>query len=682
MAKGPKKQTRETSVSTASAARPQPNLSPTPAAWLQWLPWVALGLTALAYIPALGADYVNWDDGDYVYDKGKLLLSDNARLWELLTTPVQGNFQPLTMLSLKINYWISGLEPWSYHLLNVLFHLANTLLVWVLAKKLSDGNLLVAFLCALLFGVHPMHVESVAWISERKDVLYTLFFLGGLWSYLKYAESGSTAHYALALVWGSCSLLSKPAAVVFPAVLFTFDYLRARPLNAKLFLEKIPFVGLALGLALLTLKFQSEIGATEGTEIFGMGKRLLFACYGLMMYAVKMVVPYPAVPFYPFPPLNESPTLPYLIAPVVVAGMIGLAFLAHRRQWRAVAFGLAFYAINLALVLQLIPVGSAVIAERYTYVPYIGLFFALGWALDRWLKGTATAWALTATLGAVFTALCFVQVGVWKSGETLWDHTIRHYPSSRAYVNRAILYREQMKEEPNNSPNKKLLGEKAISLYTLSIAGNAKDHEAHSSRGNVYFDFGNYQQAIADYDKALSIKPDHINSLDNRGAAYAFLKQYDKALQDFVRAIEIDSAHPSVYKNRGVTLYEMGRFAESRADYLKYLQFEPMDFAVMNSVGVCEQGLGQYEQSINTFTKAIQDAQKAVVSGSLKPIELEKTNNNINVLLQNRAISYYNFSLMQKDRAAELLEAARNDVRTVAQRGGKNNPAFLQVIGM
>jgi tetratricopeptide (TPR) repeat protein len=668
----------------APPVRPAQPLAGAPSAqkFAAWLPWVALALTAVAYLPTLGADFVNWDDGDYVYDKGKLLLSDNGRLWELLTTPVQGNFQPLTMLSLKLNYWVSGLDPWSYHLLNVLFHLANTYLVWLLAQKLSGGKDLVAFVAALFFGVHPMHVESVAWVSERKDVLYSLFFLLGLWQYARYTETGGKAHYLAALLMGSCSLLSKPAAVVFPAVLFALDYLRERPLNARLFLEKIPFFALALGLAYLTLKFQRDIGATEGSEIFGWGKRLLFACYGLMMYVVKMVVPYPAVPFYPFPPLNESPTLPYLVSPVFVAGAAALAFFAHLRQWRALSFGLAFYAVNLALVLQLIPVGSAVIAERYTYMPYVGLFFALGWALDRWSVGSTAAWAATWVLGTVFTGLSFMQAGVWKNGETLWDHTIEHYPSSRAYVNRAVLYRKAMNDEPAGSPNKKALGEKAIALYTESIRTNAKDHEAHSSRGNIYFDFGRYREAIADYDIALGMEPDHVNTLDNRGAAYAFLKDYDRALADFGRALELDTAHHTVYKNRGVTYYEMGRFAESRADYLRYLRYEPLDFAVMNSVGVCEQGMGQYEQSIATFTRAIEGAQRTLAEGGLKPLEAAKANGDLTVLLENRSISYYNFSLQAKDRSAELIEAARNDARAVVQRGKKVNPAFLQALGI
>ena len=204
-----------------------------------WLVPFIFVVTFLAFIPALSAGFVNWDDPDYV--NNNILIKDFSHLSALITTPLQGNYHPLTMLSLAINYSISGLDAWSYHLFNILFHLLNCFLVFRLALLLSNKNIVIAFTTAVLFGVHPMHVESVAWISERKDVLYSLFFLAGLVSYTKYVDTGSKKQYGVTILFLVLSLMSKPAAVIFPVALFCIDLLRKRKFSFRLFLEKISF---------------------------------------------------------------------------------------------------------------------------------------------------------------------------------------------------------------------------------------------------------------------------------------------------------------------------------------------------------------------------------------------------------------------------------------------------------
>src|SRR4030095_5333324 len=182
---------------------------------------IVLLFTFIAYIPALKAGFVNWDDPDYV--SGNPLIKNISNLEMIFTTPIQGNYHPLTVISLILNYYISGFDAWSYHLLNIILHLANCFLVFRLALLLSRNNLIIAFTTSLLFGIHPMHVESVAWVSERKDVLYSLFFLAGLISYTRYIDKGSKKQYWLTVLWLILSLLSKPAAVIFPVVLFCID---------------------------------------------------------------------------------------------------------------------------------------------------------------------------------------------------------------------------------------------------------------------------------------------------------------------------------------------------------------------------------------------------------------------------------------------------------------------------
>ena len=236
------------------------------------LPFI-LVLTAIIYLPTLNAGFVNWDDPDYIYDN--YVIKDLSHLTDFFTVPIQGNYHPITQISLALNYAVSGYEAWSYHLLNLVIHLVNCFLVYKLALLLSRNNSLIAFVTSLLFGIHPMHVESVAWVSERKDVLYTLFFLAGHITFTKYIDTGVKKEYWMTFLFLVLSLLSKPAAVIFPVSLFCIDILRNRALSLKLVTEKILFFIPALAMGLLTINAQKHIGAT-GEAFFGLDSNILF----------------------------------------------------------------------------------------------------------------------------------------------------------------------------------------------------------------------------------------------------------------------------------------------------------------------------------------------------------------------------------------------------------------------
>src|SRR5688572_16593244 len=371
-------------------------------------------ITFIIYIPALSAGFVNWDDPDYV-GGNSYLIRDLSRLSELLTTPVQGNYHPLTMFSLALNFAISGENEWSYHLFNLIFHLVNCYLVYRLAFLLSKSNSLVALVTSLFFAIHPLHVESVAWISERKDVLYALFFIAGHITYTKYIDESSKKQYWLTLLFVILSLMSKPAAVIFPVSLFCIDILRRRQFTFKIIIEKILFFIPAIILGFLTINAQKTVGAT-GEEYFGLAKNILFGFYGIMMYFIKMILPFKLSAFYPFPPLNESLSIEYYIAPLFTVLLAVITFLTWKK-YKFVPFGIGFYIVNLLLVLQIFSVGSAVIAERYTYVPYIGLFFIAGYLLDRFAKGNMTkAYGIILPVALFFSVISFLQARTWKDG--------------------------------------------------------------------------------------------------------------------------------------------------------------------------------------------------------------------------------------------------------------------------
>ena len=552
---------------------------------------IVLLFTFIAYIPALKAGFVNWDDPDYV--SGNPLIKNISNLEMIFTTPIQGNYHPLTVISLILNYYISGFDPWSYHLLNIILHLANCFLVFRLALLLSRNNLIIAFTASLLFGIHPMHVESVAWVSERKDVLYSLFFLAGLISYTRYIDQGSKKQYWLTVLWLTLSLLSKPAAVIFPVVLFCVDILRERSFNFKLLLEKLPFFILALAMGFLTFVAQKEKGATEALHIFNTGTRLLMSFYGIMMYFIKLIFPINLSPFYPFAPINEDLPISYYISPLFSVLLIILIFYSLKRN-RVIAFGILFYLINLLLVLQFIPVGSAIIADRYTYIPYIGFFYILGWLIDRYSKGSLTrSYYINIPLALILVALTFRQSKIWSNGASLWDHTIKTTPGARAYISRANLYKEEKKYDL------------AIQYYNEALKINIADHEAYMSRGNVYFDLNKPDLALADYKKSLEIKPNYVTALDNVGAIYGLRRQYDSALFYMNKALTINPGNISSYKNRGLVNIELKRNENALNDFKKFLEFSPGDPDIMNMIGICYRNLGKYDEALKNITQAI-----------------------------------------------------------------------------
>lgn len=613
----------------------KPKITPPP----NWhLPFILI-ITLLVYIPALNSGFVNWDDGDYVGENK--LVKDISRLPELLTAPVQGNYHPVTMLSLAINYLISGDNAWSYHLFNLIFHLINCFLVYRLVLLLSKNNPVIAFVTSLLFGIHPMHVESVAWVSERKDVLYGLFFLAGHITFTRYVDSGSKKYYWLTFLLAVLSLLSKPAAVIFPVSLFCIDLLRSRKFSFNLVTEKIPFLIPAVIIGILTMQAQKETGAT-GEEYFGLAKNILFGFYGIMMYFVKMILPLKQSAFYPFPPINENLSAEYYLSPLFSVLLVILFFYGLKKH-RFLSFGISFYIINLLLVLQVFSVGSAVIAERYTYIPYLGMFYIAGHFIDQLGKTSLSkAYSVIIPIALLFSLKTFLQAQTWKDGATLWDSVIKNYPCSRAYSSRAALYKQE-----NQIPM-------AIAFYSEAIRLNAADHESYNNLGNIYTNLNKFDSAFVNYKNSLKVKPDYYVALDNLGSLFARLNQFDSAIFYLNKALLLKPDYKPAISNRGVTLMAMQRYEESIKDWENWLRFEPDDAIVYNTIGLCYQKMGQNDKAIPYYDKAIKI-------------------NPLGVYFLNRSYSHFGLNNTAQ---------ARSDAQAAKQAGANVPENYLQSLGI
>lgn len=606
-----------------------------------WMLAVCIILTFIAFVPVFKAGFVSWDDPDYASENQVIRSLGNFDA--IVTTPVQGNIHPLTMLSLAINYAVSGKNAMSYHFVNLLLHLLNVILVFFFVLRLTGKKHWIAFITALLFGIHPLHVESVAWVAERKDVLYSFFFLCGLIWYLKYLENGKLVKLLPVLGFFVLSLLSKPAAVIFPLVLILIDYYYGRLKNLRFLYEKIPFFLLSLVLGILTVRAQTNTGAVADANQFPEHFRFFFGFYGLMMYIIKTVLPINLCSFYPFPAINRALPPEYYFSLLFGAGLIAALVFAFKRH-KIIAFSILFYIVNLLLVLQFMPVGSAIIADRYAYMPLIGIFIIPGYFFQKWTDAHAgkppLAGIIVLTLVSIaFTALCYKQATTWKDSASLWDKTLSVEPSSKAYTNRGLIY--------------KLDGnmEKALEMYSKAISINAKETDALVNRGNIYFNSKKYEMAIDDYNKCLSIDSTVQLAIENRGAAYGVLGKFDLSLADMNRALILDPKSENGYANRASMLQFLNRHQEAIDDFYRHMKNTPDENGIVwNSISVSYQALNQYDKAIECLNKAI-------------------TLNQNGAFFYNRAFSYLKIGNKKQ---------ALADAERAVQLGTKVDPQFLQ----
>ncbi len=527
-------------------------------------------LTFIAYLSALGNGFTNWDDQVYVYQNPLLKDLSLQGLKALMAMNLGGNHHPLTMLSLALNYSISGLAPYSYHLFNVILHVVNSLLVFYFIYILTGLKMEVAFVCGLLFGIHPMHVESVAWVSARKDVLYTMFFVGGLITYIFYIKSMKMKWLLITGLLFILSLLSKPAAIIFPLVLLLVDYFLERKIKARAILEKIPFLIFSVFFGILTLVTQFSVGAISDKPVFTVFQKMLFGSYSTLMYLIEAVVPYKLSAYHPYPYLNEMPVIFYM-APLIILAIIAMVVIFFRRN-RMIVFGLLFFVVNLLLILQFVSVGNAIMADRYTYVPYIGLFFILGSGLSYVLRSRrenvkkygAIAMTVFLLFSAVFSYATYNRNKVWKGSESLWGDVSEKYPwHTLGWYNRGQYLSSAQQYE------------KAISDYSNALALKPNYYEALYNRAQAYRLTGKSEMAIEDYKRAMTVKPTEVNPQKNIGLAYFNLKKYDMALIEYNKAVKNFPDNYDLWYGKGNSYYYLKDYRSAIENYTKAIELNP-----------------------------------------------------------------------------------------------------------
>lgn len=502
--------------------------------------------TLLVYIPALANGFVSLDDWDYVTQNPFIRRIDLDFFRSVFTEAHDDNWHPLTMISHGVDYALWGLDPFWYHLENVIFHSANTLLAGLLGARLVKSYLdnrgretgplnlfFVALVTALLFGLHPVHVESVAWISERKDVLFMFFFLLSLLSYISYTEAkGAKAiYYPASLFFFALSVMSKPMAVTLPLILIIIDHcpLERGVAPIRSLIEKTPFFALSALSGILTIWAQSAGGAVTTLEAIPFPVRLLVALRGYAFYLYKLILPTGLVPLYPYPENVSVSSIEYL-GSIALISIITAVSIATFRRYRFFSAAWAFYLITLLPVIGLMQVGSQPAADRYMYLPSFAPFILIG-ILAGYLasrrsgkKGAYLVGAATLLLAALLSIATVRQISIWKDPVTMWKHVIKVYPESY--------------------------------LARYNLAG-------------VYKAYGDFDMAILYFTEALSLKPGFSEALNNRGAAYIMTGDNKRAAEDSEMAVKADPRNAEAHYNLGIALENLGMQDDAIASYRK-----------------------------------------------------------------------------------------------------------------
>ncbi len=563
------------------------------------LPILIIGF--ISFLPALECEFVNWDDDKNFYENELITSLNSSNFFqnskEIFKTKVIGNYNPLTIFSFALEKHFFGLDkPFYWHLNNLLLHLISVIFVFLIGKQLKLNNL-SASLLALLFAVHPMRVESVVWVTERKDVLFASFYFASIYQYIKYKYDAKKIRWLWIVAFFILSLFSKIQAVVLPLSLILIDYYLEDKFKWKHVFSKIPLLIISLVFGLLAIYFLQSHGSLESNSGYSIIDRFFIGSYSFIVYIIKSIIPYRLSPLYPYPPI-----LPwYITASIVIFPLYAFAgWIAHKKSYKYIVFGMGFFFFNIIFLLQILAAGQGFLADRFTYVAYFGFFFMIAKVFQKYSKGKHKKLSLGISIIAVviYSLLSFFQSRIWTNSGTLWTHVLKYYDNSTLpYGNRANYYRD--------------LGLNTLALrdYNSRIALRADDPDPFNSRAKLFFNSNNKDTlylSVLDYSKAIELAPNAAEYYINRGAAHAKLNNPNKALADLDKGLEMDPNFVNGYLNRSVVYNNLGNLDLALRDALKFLEYRPYSADIWYQSGVLSQKLQNFSASIPLFNKAIE----------------------------------------------------------------------------
>jgi len=606
---------------------------------------VTCAVLVISIVAAFGglrsSGFILFDDDDYVTENAHVQkgMSGESIAWAFTSTDA-ANWHPLTWLSHMLDVQLFGLDAGKHHLTSLLLHAVNALLLFLLLFRMTGALWRSAFVAAL-FALHPLHVESVAWIAERKDVLSTLFWLLTLGVWLGYAKSRKSAPYALALVLFALGLMAKPMLVTLPFTLLLLDYWPLRRLTLPLrwrsgalqmlLLEKAPFFLLSAASCVITFMAQRNQGAVETLDNLGFGGRLANAALAYIGYLGKTIWPASLAVFYPHPHIGLF-TWAVFASALLLAGA---TFLAIRFAKRApyLPFGWFWYLGTLMPVIGFVQVGEQAMADRYTYVPLIGVFIALAWGLaglaDQFPRARIVAPGIAAVSLAALFPITRVQTGFWVGTEALFGHALsvtsnnwkihtnlgvalgkaNRLPEAIEHCRQAVRIKPDSIQALNNLGMALEMANRfpeAIENLSQAVRLNPDFAEAQYNLGIALADTGRLEGAVEHYRQALRIKPDSIQTMNNLGLALGKMNRLSEATDCFRNAVRINPDFVEAQNNLGVALASAGRTDEAIEHYRSVLRIQPGNFKVLNKLGVLLIRADRMSEAFECFQKAVE----------------------------------------------------------------------------
>lgn len=583
----------------------------------KWFLLISLFLvvtTCAVYWQVVTFDYVDYDDPAYVSENPRVLQGlnpENIR-WAL-TANVVANWHPVTLLSLLLDSTIFGPQPWGFHLTNLLLHLACSVLLFLLMVRCTK-LIWASFIVAIAFALHPLHVESVAWISERKDVLSIFFWMLTMLFYCQYVQNKKNVSYLLALLFFAFGLMSKPMLVTLPCVLLLWDYwplermdvLSSQSLNPVqleskkplkfLVLEKTPFIILSAIICVVTIFAQKK--TLMSFEAFSFKERLFNALVSYVNYIAKMFYPTNLAVFYPHP--QDTLQLYKVIISVIILFSVSLTAVLLGRRRKYFLIGWLWYLGTLVPVIGLVQVSEQAMADRYTYIPYTGLFIILAWGIYDFFKTRKnvkrTLIVIALLISAILMVCSFRQASYWKNTYTLFTHALEVTSEKDLVYNQLGVY-----FAANNKT------EKAFEYFNSSLKIRPNDKYAHYNLGKLFFEQGKTDQAIEKFEQVLRLKSDDINDVKTYNLlAQAFLQQNKISQAIAVCQHGLDS-HPDAYKLHnllGILFSQIDRIDDAIVEFQEALKIMPVS-DIYSNLGAMLASQGKFDQAIDVYNKAI-----------------------------------------------------------------------------
>ncbi|HEY8938016.1 MAG TPA: tetratricopeptide repeat protein [Cyclobacteriaceae bacterium] len=529
---------------------------------------LAIALLVLWRITRNG--FTDWDDNLYVVDSPLIRQLNWNSFKTYFTTLTSNLYTPLVTLSYAIDYKIFGMSAAGFHTTNLVLHIINICLVYILTFQIFKRSFIAAA-TALLFSIHPLNVEAVAWISSRKDLLFTFFYLSGILLYLKYKASQKVTQLLFVFLIFVLAVLSKPVAFTFPVVLLLIDYFTNKTISTRELLEKIPFLFISILVALLGVYLVKELqvfsAAPSGYTFFD---KVCLAGFSLAFYLYNGIVPADISNYHEYP-FKEGAMLSakYMMAPVICLLIVFIVIKNIRTNFKLIA-GLLMFLIIIGPTLRLIPTGYPVTADRYFYLASVGFFWTMVLVLERVSTYSFALRYIVITVSGIlliiYGVVSFRRVADWKDSEKLWNSVLKNNPSHE-------VANDHLGKLYDNAGDK----DRALIHFQRVLIRNKDNYDVLNSAGNILAAKNETATAIQYFDQAIATgKADHLPYY-NRGLVYSSQKQFKKAIQDFDNAISKKPDFAEAFNNRAIAEVQSGDTLKAYRDFSEAVRLKPSD---------------------------------------------------------------------------------------------------------